>query len=88
MVAVLEAEHQDSGLRELEADTADPGTLLFTGAFAEEPLAAATSLFLDNEFGRADVHKFAELATSPNHVASLDAATQSDRPASRRSAPS
>ena len=64
--------------------TADPETLLFTGAYAEEPLGAATPLFLDNEFGSDDVNKFAALATSPGHVASLDAATHSDRALSRR----
>jgi DNA-binding CsgD family transcriptional regulator len=64
--------------------TADPQTLLFTGAFAEEPLAAATALFLDNEFGADDVNKFAALATSPKHVASLDARTSGDRFASAR----
>jgi DNA-binding CsgD family transcriptional regulator len=64
--------------------TADPETLLFTGAYAEEPLGAATPLFLDNEFASADVNKFAALATSASHVASLDAATHSDRASSRR----
>jgi DNA-binding CsgD family transcriptional regulator len=64
--------------------TADPETLLFTGAYAEEPLGAATPLFLDNEFASDDVNKFAALATSPSHVASLDAATHSDRASSRR----
>ncbi len=64
--------------------TADPSTLLFTGAYAEEPLAAVTSLFLDNEFATADVNKFASLATSSTHVASLDAATHHDRASSLR----
>jgi DNA-binding CsgD family transcriptional regulator len=64
--------------------TADPETLLFTGAYAEDPLAAATPLFLDNEFASDDVNKFAALATSSDHVASLDAATHSDRALSRR----
>jgi len=64
--------------------TADPQTLLFTGAHAEEPLGAATPLFLDNEFGADDVNKFAALATSDTHVASLDAVTHDDRPASMR----
>ena len=36
--------------------TADPGTLLFTSAVAEQPLAEATQLFLDNEFGAVDVN--------------------------------
>jgi DNA-binding CsgD family transcriptional regulator len=63
---------------------ADPETLLFTSAYAEEPLAEAASLFLDNEFAHADVNKFATLATSGRHVASLDTATRGDRPASDR----
>lgn len=64
--------------------TADPETLLFTGGFAEEPLGAATPLFLDNEFTGEDVNRFASLAISPNHVASLDAATHFDRSLSGR----
>jgi DNA-binding CsgD family transcriptional regulator len=65
--------------------TADPDTLLFTGAFAEEPLQAATPMFLANEFGCQDVNKFASLATSARHVATLDRATGRDRRASPRS---
>ena len=68
--------------------TADPDTLLFTGAWAEEPLAAATHLFLDNEFGGDDVNKFAALATSGRHVASLDrrpGVTVAPAPATARS---
>ena len=42
--------------------TVDPQTLLFTSAVAEEPLGAATPLFLDNEYGTGDVNKFAVLA--------------------------
>jgi DNA-binding CsgD family transcriptional regulator len=64
--------------------TADPESLLFTGGFAEDPLAAVTPLFLDNEFGTADVNKFAALATSPNRVASLDSATAGERHTSAR----
>jgi DNA-binding NarL/FixJ family response regulator len=64
--------------------TADPESLLFTGGFAEDPLAAVTALFLENEFGTADVNKFAALATSPSRVASLDSATAGERLASRR----
>ena len=64
--------------------TADPQTLLLTGAFAEEPLAASTPLFLDNEFGSADVNRFAALAVAPAHVASLDGATRHHRTSSRR----
>ena len=64
--------------------TADPETLLFTSAYSEEPLAAATPLFLDNEFRDADVNKFTELATASTHVSSLDAATRGDRWSSGR----
>ncbi|MBV8994423.1 MAG: helix-turn-helix transcriptional regulator [Pseudonocardiales bacterium] len=64
--------------------TADPETLLFTGAYSEEPLGGSTLLFLDNEFGCQDVNKFAALATSAHHVASLDGATGRDRSSSVR----
>ena len=62
----------------------DPVTLLFTSAFAEEPLAQSTPLFLDNEFGRDDVNKFARLAGSNDTIGSLDHATRGDRKASAR----
>jgi len=64
--------------------TVDPETLLFTGALAEDPLAAATAVFLDNEFGREDVNKFAQLARSADSVGTLDHATHGDRTASAR----
>jgi DNA-binding CsgD family transcriptional regulator len=64
--------------------TADPGTLLFTGAHAEPPLADATALFLANEFGGGDVNQFASLARSRVPVASMDTATRSDRWSSAR----
>jgi DNA-binding CsgD family transcriptional regulator len=64
--------------------TADPQTLLFTGAFAEEPLGTATAQFLDNEYGGNDVNTFAALATSPTHVASLDSVTGGERVSSLR----
>jgi DNA-binding CsgD family transcriptional regulator len=64
--------------------TADPETLLFTGAHAEEPLATATQQFLANEFDGADVNRFAALATAPVHVRTLDAATRGERAASAR----
>ncbi|MEV0070925.1 LuxR C-terminal-related transcriptional regulator [Amycolatopsis sp. NPDC050768] len=64
--------------------TADPETLLFTGAWPDEPLGTVTQLFLDNEFGRDDVNKFATLATAARPVASLDSTTRRDRPASER----
>jgi DNA-binding CsgD family transcriptional regulator len=68
--------------------TVDPVTLLFTGAVADDPLGAATPLFLDNEFGQADVNKFAALAAPPGgaggRITSLDRATRGDRAASHR----
>ena len=64
--------------------TVDPQTLLFTSAAADEPLAAATPLFLDNEYGRADVNKFAALAEAADPVGSLDRATRGHRPGSAR----
>ena len=64
----------------------DPETLLFTAAFADEPLGAATPMFLDNEFGTSpDVNRFAALATAPMPVASLDEATAGERRTSSRS---
>ena len=64
--------------------TVDPQTLLFTSAVAEEPLRAATPLFLDNEYGRRDVNKFAALAEAADPVGSLDRATRGKRPESAR----
>ena len=68
--------------------TVDPVTLLFTSAVADDPLGAATPLFLDNEFGQADVNKFAALAAPPGgagaRITSLDRATRGDRAASHR----
>ena len=59
--------------------TADPGTLLLTGVFAEEPLVGVADRFLDNEFGQVDVNKFHSLATGARHVATLDSATPGGR---------
>ncbi|MGZ4509489.1 MAG: LuxR C-terminal-related transcriptional regulator [Blastococcus sp.] len=64
--------------------TADPDTLLFTGAYAEAPLGSATEFFLRNELDSSDVNRFASLATSAVPVASLDGATGFDRWASPR----
>ncbi|MEZ0065028.1 DNA-binding CsgD family transcriptional regulator [Streptacidiphilus sp. MAP12-20] len=64
--------------------TVDPASLLFTSAVAEEPLGAETARFLDNEFGRPDVNKFAALATSDDPVATLGRATRGDLAASAR----
>ncbi|MET9908493.1 LuxR C-terminal-related transcriptional regulator [Streptomyces sp. NPDC006476] len=64
--------------------TVDPQTLLFTSAMAEDPLGSATPQFLDNEFGRRDVNKFAALAEAADPVSSLDRATGGHRDASPR----
>jgi DNA-binding CsgD family transcriptional regulator len=64
--------------------TVDPATMLFTSALAEAPLAAATPQFLDNEFGDADVNKFADLAARPDPIGSLDRATAGERHTSSR----
>ena len=59
--------------------TVDPATMLYTSVLTEEPLFEARALFLDNEFGRADVNKFTELAAAADHVSSLDRATSGNR---------
>ena len=64
--------------------TADPETLLFTGAHSEDPLVAMTPLFLDNELSGHDVNTFPELVRAPGHVRSLDTATRSAWDASAR----
>jgi len=64
--------------------TADPGTLLFTGTFVEDPLAGVADQFLANEFGQDDVNKFQSLATGARHVATLDSATHGMRAESVR----
>jgi hypothetical protein len=45
--------------------TADPGTLLPTGIFAEEPRVGVADRFLDNEFGQVDVNKFTRWPPGP-----------------------
>ncbi len=64
--------------------TADPETLLFTGALSEEPLAAMAPRFMDNELGGQDVNTFPDLVRSAGHVRSLDTATRAERMASAR----
>jgi len=64
--------------------TADPETLLFTGAHSEDPLVTLAPMFLDNELGGLDVNTFTGLVHSPGHVRSLDVATRSERMASAR----
>lgn len=64
--------------------TVDPLTLLFTAAFADEPLLDVAPLFLENEYGNVDVNKFTALASGVDHVRTLDAATQGQRATSAR----
>jgi DNA-binding CsgD family transcriptional regulator len=58
--------------------TADPATLLFTGAVVDEILERATPQFLENEFLQNDVNKFAWLARSAMPVGSLLQATHQE----------
>jgi DNA-binding NarL/FixJ family response regulator len=55
--------------------TADPATLLFTGAVVDEVLARATPQFLQNEFLQEDANKFTRLARSSRPVGGLGQAT-------------
>jgi DNA-binding CsgD family transcriptional regulator len=65
--------------------SADPGTLLFTRALADNALVTSAPQFLDNEFGVVpDVNRFAGLAQGVDPVASLDDATSGDRTVSPR----
>jgi DNA-binding CsgD family transcriptional regulator len=56
--------------------TADPATLLFTGALVEEIPEAATPLFVHNEFLQEDVNKWVRLAVARPFVDSLASATK------------
>src|SRR6266849_4418060 len=56
--------------------TADPATLLFTGAVVDEFLERAMAQFIENEFLHDDVNKFSWLARSATPVGSLIQATQ------------
>jgi DNA-binding CsgD family transcriptional regulator len=58
--------------------TADPATLLFTGAVVDDVLARATSQFLENEFLRDDSVKFTSLARGGSPVESLGVATRGE----------
>ncbi len=58
--------------------------MLFTSATSEEPLVAAASLFLANEFAQSDVNKFTQLAAADAAARSLDDATGHDRTRSAR----
>jgi len=56
--------------------TADPATLLFTGVVVDEALERATPQFIENEFLREDVNKFAWLARRTPAVNGLMQATE------------
>ena len=58
--------------------TADPSTLLFTGAVVDEVLEKVTAQFIENEFLYDDVNKFSWLARSATPVGDLIQATQQD----------
>jgi DNA-binding CsgD family transcriptional regulator len=58
--------------------TADPATLLFTGAVVDEVLARAAPRFVENEFVQEDAVKFARLARGRSPVGTLGAATRGE----------
>lgn len=65
--------------------SADPDTLLFTSAWAEEPLLRVGPQFLAHEYAETeDKNRFAALARAARPVATLDQATRGDRTSSAR----
>src|SRR5919108_1555765 len=58
--------------------TADPATLLFTGAVVDDVLAHATGQFVANEFMQDDALKFTHLARSRSRVGTLSGQTQGE----------
>jgi DNA-binding CsgD family transcriptional regulator len=58
--------------------TADPATLLFTGAVVDDVLARAAPRFVENEFMQEDAVKFARLARGRSPVGTLGAATRGE----------
>jgi hypothetical protein len=64
--------------------TADPATLLFTGAVLDDVLTQATAQFLENEFLEDDSVKFARLARGGSPVDSLGVATSGELASSPR----
>ena len=58
--------------------TADPLTLLFTGAYCEELPAESGSYFVENEFLHQDVNKWTDLARDPAGAGTLMLATGGD----------
>ncbi len=64
--------------------TADPATLLFTGAVVDDILMHVTPQFLENEFLQTDVNKLAWMARSNTPVINLVQATQGELERSQR----
>ncbi len=64
--------------------TADPATLLFTGAVVDDILERATPQFLENEFLHDDVNKFSWLARNATPIGGLSRATQYELEQSQR----
>src|SRR5579859_7492996 len=64
--------------------TADPATLLFTDVIADDILAEATPLFIENEFLQDDVNKFTWLARGTQPVGGLVQMTHHQLEHSRR----
>lgn len=64
--------------------SADPSTLLFTGAISDEISAEATPLFRANEIGGRDFNHFTDLARRPVPIEWLDRATGGQRGLSPR----
>lgn len=76
-----------SGLISIDAAffaSADPATLLFTGATSIGIPASETPRFLDNELDGEDVNQFVDLARGPRALDSLDHATSGARELSPR----
>src|SRR5207248_4421754 len=64
--------------------TADPATLLFTGAVVDDQFVPATPLFVENEFLQEDVNKFAWMARNTIPVGDLVQATEGELERSQR----
>jgi hypothetical protein len=64
--------------------TADPATLLYTGAVRDGIPASASPRFVENEFLAEDVNKFAQLARAALPVATLSASTRGNLASSPR----
>src|SRR5918998_922664 len=64
--------------------TADPATLLFTGAVLDDVLARATAQFVENEFLQDDAVKFVRLARGRSPVDTLGLSTRGELASSPR----